>query len=392
VPFPTSEGFAAPIKFLREGGPRERDGGSTLGRRRCPGRRSLAGWHSTSPVAAALALRTGARLVPVAIRTCGIARWRIVAGEPSHPDGRPGGADRGNKPAPGRADPRVARGLVLAARPLETPSPNFLLSKYKRGVCYPEGFDQAALKPFRILVRSSNWLGDAVLSVPAVRAIKAGRPDARVSILTAPSSRIFWREIPGVDEVTGSNRATRYSAWRKKITGGFDVAVLFPNSTRSALEAWARGYSPPHRLTRKRPPPFPDGGRGFQALKNGPEPPRHEVTTIWTSCGSSAATRRAFFLPALPVQAPEPGRPVKIGLCPERITARRNGGCRSASRKSRAPCLARACATGCSLARSGTPRWGRRSLPRSGGAARIFIGKTTLAGADERPETMARSC
>src|SRR5207237_7995221 len=54
----------------------------------------------------------------------------------------------------------------------KTPRPNLLLSRYKRGVFLPE---KTRLKPFRILIRSSNWLGDAVMSVPAVRAIKGGR-------------------------------------------------------------------------------------------------------------------------------------------------------------------------------------------------------------------------
>src|SRR6185503_14228043 len=68
----------------------------------------------------------------------------------------------------------------------KTPRPNFMLSRYKRGVYLPSNISPNELKPFQILIRSSNWLGDAVMSVPAVRAIKRGRPDAHVTVVTSP--------------------------------------------------------------------------------------------------------------------------------------------------------------------------------------------------------------
>src|SRR5205823_10980914 len=61
----------------------------------------------------------------------------------------------------------------------KTPRPNFLLVKYKRGVLLPEN---TRLKPFRMLIRSSNWLGDAVMIVLAVGAIKGARPDAHLTV------------------------------------------------------------------------------------------------------------------------------------------------------------------------------------------------------------------
>ena len=42
------------------------------------------------------------------------------------------------------------------------------------------GMKPKDLKPFRILIRSTNWLGDAVMSVPAVRAIKRGLDPAGI--------------------------------------------------------------------------------------------------------------------------------------------------------------------------------------------------------------------
>ena len=62
---------------------------------------------------------------------------------------------------------------MIAGRP---PVRIFCLSGYKRGIRYPEGFDPTTLQPFNILIRSTNWLGDAIMSAPAVMAIKQGGP------------------------------------------------------------------------------------------------------------------------------------------------------------------------------------------------------------------------
>src|SRR2546421_723218 len=82
----------------------------------------------------------------------------------------------------------------------KTPRPNFLLTQYKRGVHLPPDVSANDLKPFRILIRSSNWLGDAIMSVPAVRAIKSGRPDAYVAIAALAKIVPVWKLVSEVDE------------------------------------------------------------------------------------------------------------------------------------------------------------------------------------------------
>ena len=81
----------------------------------------------------------------------------------------------------------------------KTPKPNFLLTHYKRGVYVPP--ERSRLKPFRILIRAPNWLGDSVISMPAVRAIKAGRPDAHVTVAAPEKIAPVWKLVPEVDEV-----------------------------------------------------------------------------------------------------------------------------------------------------------------------------------------------
>src|SRR5262249_56725302 len=117
------------------------------------------------------------------------------------------------------------------------PEPNFLLAHYKRGLYLPPGVSSRDLKPFRILIRSSNWLGDAVMSVPAVRAIKNGRPDAHVTIAAPAKIAPMWKLISEADEVLALPNKSLLGAIR--MIGRqprFDVAILFPNSLRSALE------------------------------------------------------------------------------------------------------------------------------------------------------------
>jgi heptosyltransferase II len=104
----------------------------------------------------------------------------------------------------------------------------------------------SALKPFGIIIRSSNWLGDAVISSEAVRRIKHGRSDCFLTILTQSKLADFWRLVPEVDEVLTIDPKDSVFRVGSKIRGRFDVAILFPNSPRVAIEAWLAGI--PRRL------------------------------------------------------------------------------------------------------------------------------------------------
>jgi hypothetical protein len=101
---------------------------------------------------------------------------------------------------------KATGGLVLGSQPVETPRPRFLLAGYKRGVVLPSHLPH--FPPFRILVRSSNWLGDAVMSMPAVKAIKRGRPDAHVTMLTPAKLSDFWRSAGEIDGIIPVEPAT----------------------------------------------------------------------------------------------------------------------------------------------------------------------------------------
>jgi heptosyltransferase II len=194
---------------------------------------------STSPLAATLAIRTNSAVVPAAIFTSGFARWRVVYQEEIPYDR--------NNPEQLTADINAALEGQIRQSPADwfwvhnrwkTPWPNLLISGQKRGIFLAPGTDQSTLYPFRFLVRSPNWLGDAVMSQRAVRAFKCGRPDARLAVLAPAKLEAFWKSIPEVDEVISFAPEESLLAIAKKIRGRFEAAILFPNSFRSAAEAW----------------------------------------------------------------------------------------------------------------------------------------------------------
>jgi heptosyltransferase II len=197
---------------------------------------------STSPLAATMALRTGAALVPAAIYTTGVARWRVVVSPPIPADSRDiaqltctinAVVERQIRESP--AD------WFWVHNRWKTPDPEFLFNGYRRGCHLPPGMTAAELQPFRVVIRSPNWLGDAVMSVPAVRAIRGGRPDIQVTVLTPAKLGAFWRRVEGVDAVIEIQPGEGVRAVARKLRGRFEAGIVFPNSIRVALELFLAG-------------------------------------------------------------------------------------------------------------------------------------------------------
>jgi lipopolysaccharide heptosyltransferase II len=198
---------------------------------------------STSPLPALLARRTRAALIAAAVYTMGHARWRVVFTERFDEPGASLGAltSKINEVIEKQIR-RAPEDWFWVHNRWKTPEPNFLLAHYKRGVYLPPGFAADDLKPFRILIRSSNWLGDAVMSVPAVRAIKNGRPDAKITIAAPEKIAAMWKLIPEADTIVPLPKGSFLPVVRLlRQQSPFDVAILFPNSLRVALESWLSG-------------------------------------------------------------------------------------------------------------------------------------------------------
>lgn len=94
------------------------------------------------------------------------------------------------------------------------------------------------MMPSRILVRGVNWLGDAVMTTPALLRLREAVPSARIAILTAPPLADLYRGHPALDEVVSTAPASPWATGRALREHGFEVALILPNSPRSALECW----------------------------------------------------------------------------------------------------------------------------------------------------------
>ena len=246
--FNRKNGFNAPTAFLREGGAVgvliDQHAGDRGAWTPLFGRMA-----STSTLAGLLARRTEAALVPMAVVTTGPARWKLVIFPPVPSVGADGApmeveaiTARLNQTLERQVDTSPADWFWVHNR-WKTPKPKFLLATYRRGIVLPPEVSADALKPFRILVRSTNWLGDAVMTIPAVQAIARGRPDARITVLTPAKLADLWRVVPGVAEVLpieGSSSVFATAAAVRR-AGPFAAAVLLPNSLRAALEARLAG-------------------------------------------------------------------------------------------------------------------------------------------------------
>ncbi len=93
-----------------------------------------------------------------------------------------------------------------------------------------------------ILVRGLNWLGDAVMSTPALIRLRQARPRARITLLSPEKLGGLWARQPFVDQVlTFSSSENPWQIGRRLRKESFTAGLIFPNSIRSALELWLAG-------------------------------------------------------------------------------------------------------------------------------------------------------
>ncbi len=103
----------------------------------------------------------------------------------------------------------------------------------------------------RILVRGVNWIGDAVMSMPAIRAIKRAGPENRVSLLVKPWVAPLFERSRDVDEIIlyedrHSGVSGRLDLAKSLGQKHFDSAVLLQNAFGAALIAYLAGI--PRRI------------------------------------------------------------------------------------------------------------------------------------------------
>jgi len=114
-------------------------------------------------------------------------------------------------------------------------------------------FPSAVPDPRRILVRGVNWLGDAVMTTPALWRLRERFPQAHVALLCPEKLRALWPGHPAINEVISFAPADGLLAVARKLRPGpgFELALVLPNSPRSALEVFLARI--PRRIGQARP-------------------------------------------------------------------------------------------------------------------------------------------
>jgi heptosyltransferase-2 len=100
-----------------------------------------------------------------------------------------------------------------------------------------------------ILIRATNWVGDAVMCLPALRAVRGRFPRAHIAILAKPAVADLYAGESCTDEVI-RYKATPWQIARGLRARKFDCAILLQNAFEAAWIAWLARI--PNRIGYKR--------------------------------------------------------------------------------------------------------------------------------------------
>lgn len=114
----------------------------------------------------------------------------------------------------------------------------------------------------RILIRAVNWVGDAVMTTPAIALIRQHFPQAEITVLANPMVGEIFSRHEWVDRVITFDRKGRHKGVSGRLRlamelrkESFEIAIILPNSFDSALVPWLARI--PVRLGKS------SDGRGF---------------------------------------------------------------------------------------------------------------------------------
>jgi len=144
----------------------------------------------------------------------------------------------------------------------------------------------------KILIRATNWVGDAIMALPALRAVRARFPEAEITILARPYVASIYRNqgvcdntmfVENKRDIVGELRAQK-----------FDVGLLLQNAFEAAWIAWRAGI--PERIGYAR------DGRSFLLTKAVPVPKPGEIP-VHEQYYYLELLRRAGWLDSLPEES-----------------------------------------------------------------------------------------
>ena len=103
-------------------------------------------------------------------------------------------------------------------------------------------------EPRKILIRSTNWIGDAVMSLPALRAVRDRFPAAEIVVLARPWVADLYARETAIDRVIPYTApsgwhglAQKWRAARRLAAERFDLAILLQNAFEAAAIPWLAG-------------------------------------------------------------------------------------------------------------------------------------------------------
>jgi len=128
----------------------------------------------------------------------------------------------------------------------------------------------------KILIRATNWVGDAIMALPALRAVRGRFPEASLSIVARPYVADIYRGQGICDELipydpkgAHSGLGGRERLARELRSQKFDVALMLQNAFDAAWLAWRAGV--PQRIGYAR------DGRSLLLTKKIPVPKPGEI-------------------------------------------------------------------------------------------------------------------
>src|SRR5690349_5758319 len=101
-----------------------------------------------------------------------------------------------------------------------------------------------ASKIERVVVRGTNWVGDSLMTLPALRALRRVLPRVEITVVVRPAVKGIFADVDCVDEILIYDRRSAFSIpaqvreWRKR---RFHLAVLFQNAFEAALIPFLAG-------------------------------------------------------------------------------------------------------------------------------------------------------
>jgi heptosyltransferase-2 len=118
----------------------------------------------------------------------------------------------------------------------------------------------------KLLIRATNWVGDAIMALPALRAVRKRFPEAEIAILALPYVADIYRGQGIADELIGYDRKGEHAGFRGRErliaelrSKKFTTALLLQNAFDAAWIAWRAGV--PERIGYNR------DGRGLLLTK-----------------------------------------------------------------------------------------------------------------------------